>query len=504
MNTNTTRDWLRRPRLAAQADPVTATTTADVCIIGAGIAGLNAAFVASRYLEPHQRIVLVDRQAEAGGMWNQTYDYVRLHQPHPMFTAGNIPWTIGRESSYLPTGREVSTHLRHCLDVIARDVQVETRWSTEYVAHTEVDARVTITLRDADGVEHTVVADKLIKAGGFEIEANDPLPLTSTSVVSASPHDLMSIDSQAPVWVIGSGKTAMDTVNLLLTTRPGREINMVAGSGTFFLNRDQLYPTGARRWFGGTRANAALATLSRVFDGTNDQEAKDWFLASTGISPLPDPEHNAFGLLSEAECEAVRTGLTSVVRDHLEDVVDDGDDICMRLRSGTMYPIAPGSVIVNCTGYFPLRDIEVEPYTSASGAVLSINGSAMVLGPFTTLNSYFLTHLMFLDALASTPLHHLDSHALNRKAKRVSSVVVAALIQHNLSLITDVVPLKAVRECHLDFDAWYPRPRVLAGQLRFLASHHRDREHHRRTLQTVAERFDLDIGPVATARRVDA
>ena len=75
----------------------------DVCIVGAGIAGLNALFVASQYLSRDQKVVLVDRRERVGGMWVDTYPYVRLHQPHPMFTAGNIKWTSARIA---PTWRQ--------------------------------------------------------------------------------------------------------------------------------------------------------------------------------------------------------------------------------------------------------------------------------------------------------------------------------------------------------------------------------------------------------------
>src|SRR6185295_16329520 len=90
----------------------------DVCIVGAGIAGLNALFVASRYLSRDQKVILVDRRERVGGMWVDTYPYVRLHQPHPMFTAGNIEWTLGQDRSYLATKGEVLDHFQYCLDVI--------------------------------------------------------------------------------------------------------------------------------------------------------------------------------------------------------------------------------------------------------------------------------------------------------------------------------------------------------------------------------------------------
>lgn len=46
--------------------------TCDLCVVGAGIAGLNALFVASRYLRRDQKIVLLDRRDRVGGMWVDT------------------------------------------------------------------------------------------------------------------------------------------------------------------------------------------------------------------------------------------------------------------------------------------------------------------------------------------------------------------------------------------------------------------------------------------------
>src|ERR1700710_1382209 len=84
--------------------------TCDVCIVGAGIAGLKALFGARRYLTRDQKVILIDRRMRVGGMWVDTYAYVRLHQPHPMFTAGNIKWTLGKDRSYLATKGEVLDH----------------------------------------------------------------------------------------------------------------------------------------------------------------------------------------------------------------------------------------------------------------------------------------------------------------------------------------------------------------------------------------------------------
>ena len=125
--------------------------TCDVCIVGAGIAGLNALFAASRYLSRDQKVILIDRRARVGGMWVDVYSYVRLHQPHPMFTAGNIEWTLGKDRAYLATKGEVLDHLQHCVDVISEGVQVDEYFGWDFESEEEANGIVRVTSRAADG-----------------------------------------------------------------------------------------------------------------------------------------------------------------------------------------------------------------------------------------------------------------------------------------------------------------------------------------------------------------
>src|SRR5882724_8601017 len=130
----------------------------DVCIVGAGLAGLNALFVASRYLSRDQKVILVDRRQRVGGMWVDTYPYVRLHQPHPMFTAGNIKWTLDQSRGYLATKGEVLDHFQHCLDVIRRRIHVDEFLGWEVESHDEADGIVRITCRSSDGRRRVIEA----------------------------------------------------------------------------------------------------------------------------------------------------------------------------------------------------------------------------------------------------------------------------------------------------------------------------------------------------------
>jgi hypothetical protein len=473
----------------------------DVCIVGAGIAGLNALFVASQYLSRDQKVILVDRRERVGGMWVDTYPYVRLHQPHGLFTAGNIEWTLGRDRSYLATKGEVLDHFEHCLDVIKQLVQVEELFGWTLKSHDEADGIVRVSCKSSDGESVVINAKRLIKAYGIRVEPNDRLEISSSRVRSVSPDfcDVRCDDmaaSDTPVWIIGGGKTAMDTAHALITEYPGREVNLVAGSGTFFLSRDRVFPTGAGRWWGGTLVSSMAAEMGRRFDGTNETEVNDWFRATYGTWLTPQTGNFLLGVLSESENKTIAAGLNDVIIDHLVDVVDSNGATDLVFRSGASKAIQRGSWIVNCTGYLLQHDYPYEPYVYPSGAVISIQPRSATLH-LTSFMGYFLTHLLFLGKIRDIPLYELDMQDLRTKSNAVFPFAAFSLVQHNLSLIADSVPTKVFSNCGLDLDRWFPLPRRLVGTARFMLTHRRERERYRRILDTVRERFDVRCGPLS-------
>ncbi|MFC9764184.1 FAD-dependent oxidoreductase [Rhodococcus jostii] len=488
---------------AASAETPVRVERCDVCIVGAGITGLNALFVASQYLSPSQKVILVDRRDRSGGMWVDTYAYVRLHQPHGLFTAGNIKWTLGQDRSYLATKDEVLTHFDHCLDVVKQRVQVDEYFGWALESHDESDGIVRLTCTSSDGQFMIVEAKRLIKASGFGVVPNDPLEISSARVVSVSPDfcDMRGDEmraSDAPVWVVGGGKTAMDTAHTLITEYPGREVNLVAGSGTFFSNRDRLFPVGGQRWWGGTLVTGIFTELGRRFDGTNETDVATWLRDTYGTWLTPTAGNYLLGLLSESENKTIATGLNEVIMDHVVDAVDRNGETDLVFRSGSAKTIQPGSWIVNCTGYMLRDDHPYEPYVSGSGAVVSVQPRSATLH-LTSYMGYFLTHLLFLDKLRDVPLYELDAPDLRKKSNAVFPYTLGSLAMHNLSLIVDSVPNKVFLDCGLDLDRWYPLPRRMIGTARFMLTHRRGREHLRQTLDTVRERFDVRCGPLSYA-----
>jgi len=470
----------------------------DLCIVGAGIAGLNALVVASEYLGPDGSVVLVDRRQRPGGMWVDTYDYVRLHQPHPMFTAGNIPWQLDEDRSHLAAKDEVLDHLQHCYEVAADRTNVVELFGWEEESHEEIDGVVRITCRSATGEIRVIEADKLIRAPGFSIQPNEPLELSSTKAHSVSPdHDDMRgteiAASDAPVWVVGGGKTGMDTAHTLITTYPGREVNLVAGSGVVFVNRDELYPAGLRRWWAGSRGAEVFGELAGRWDGTNGAEVRRWFLERAGISLVNEPETFFLANLSERENRTVSDGLRHVLVDHLEDVVDRDGRAELILRSGDAMAVDPGSWFVNCTGYLLQGDQQHEPVVSPSGRVLSVNMRAHTLW-LTPWSAYFLTHLLFRDELVDAPLYELDTIALRGTAPGEIGAAVGTLMMHNMAVVSDLLPPKVMMRCGSDLERWYPLPRRLVGTVRTMAMARRDREHWCRALDTFRERHGIAGG----------
>jgi hypothetical protein len=470
----------------------------DVVIVGAGICGLNALFVASRYLTKGGRVALVEQREQVGGMWNDTYDYVRLHQPYPMFTAGDLKWQWDKDRSYLATKPEVLAHMQYCFDTIKQRVDVEEYFGWSYLSHDEAGGAVRTTI-ERDGQQVVLESGRMVKALGFNVETNDPLPLTSTRVHSVSP-DFCDVrtgeiaESDAPVWVIGGGKTAMDTVHTLVTSHPGRDVNLVAGSGTWFLRRDEVYHP-SHGWRAGTRINKWAERLAMQYDGTNEDEVWEREFGRSMTKVTPTASNCIFGILSDGEVDRIQRGLNQTVSDHLVDAVDTAEGVDLLLRSGDRITIPAGSWIINCTGYLLKNEPPYEPFRSPSGRVLSINQRSDAL-LFTHMAGYLFTHLLMRDKLATTPLWEIDWYDIRRRAGSSTILATWTVLLHNFTVLFTALPPTVFLHNGLDGDRWYPLLRQQAGAMAFLVRRRKQQAHYRQTLEKLRERYGVRCGPL--------
>jgi len=411
---------------------------ADLCIIGSGYAGVCAYDAACQYLKPGSRVIVVDRNALWGGQWIDQYDFVRLHQPYQIFTAGSREWAISKSKppDYLANKTEILSHLRDIVAMATSDSGVELveLFGFEYIEHHSAGGAVEVRIKPcpkaATGPNQPVVPDNLsiraarvIKAIGLDVEIKRPLRLTACNVHSISPKDVLSPHwkaavrfSDKPIFVIGSGKTAMDVINHFagsgLSEGPkGPRVHCVSGRGTWFINRDRAFPLG-RDWgsffernFGGTFILQNFLDMLELHDGDNELEVyremgrRDFF-----HSPIPHPRIFALGILSTREAATVRATLGDrILKKRLMDVATgvDGQPV-MRLRSlnGTSIedrPIPAGSFVINCTDSLFTTDKinRFEPILSDDGLVCSPQTAVGFTGP----GADIITHAWYLGTL---------------------------------------------------------------------------------------------------------
>ena len=480
------------------------TVECEVCVLGAGIAGLNALFAASRHVSARDKLVIVDRRAAPAGMWNSTYGYVRLHQAHPMFTAGNIRWRDQPDPYHLATRDEVVGHLQHCFEQISKRAALDPRFGYTYLRHEEGSRQWPVTVfcrRDADGAELRIHARFLIKAFGYDIVPLQPLALSSQRVRSLAPESadlLQQVRQQgdAPIYVVGGGKTGMDTAHMLVRELPQRKVRALIGEGTMFLDRDKVNPGRWRRHFAGVTPLEAFLDIARRFDGRNEAVILDHLRQEYCVSLDASCRRFMFGVMSPRENRELRDGLDEVIKDHLVDVVDEAGGPVLVLRSGRRRPIEPGAVFVNCAGY--LKAPPYEPYLSASGHVLSIQPSSTVHF-LSSMSAFLLTHMLMLGKLAEAPLYQADMDTLRDASRDAFPAAAITLTLYNVSVIARQLPRWVLAENGLDPIALFPWHRRLLALLRLMVFLKRHPHQLRSTLDVVRERFPVKLGPLAHA-----
>ncbi len=478
----------------------------DLVVVGAGIAGLNALNAACEYLPKGARVLLLDEKDRAGGMWNVAYDYVRLHQPHPMFTVGNLKWNWRKPRHYLAARDEVRDHLVGALNSVRECVSLTTGFG-QIVSRCEevMTARGPVAEIDhhpvgAETDTKTVRAKRAIHAPGLNYALAEPLTLSSQNVVSIIPQDLRKtlVDHpKVPVYVIGGGKTGMDTILAALSQDPGRNVTLINGRGTNFINRTKYIPTGLERWTSGELVSRLFRDIALQFDGENEDHTLAHLRAEHSTDPHTKNGVFLYGLQSEDEHVRIQNGLEATHSDYLTDVVNTSTGPEMSLRGGRSVAVQEGSIFVNCTGsFFRTQTLsDAKPLVSPKDCILSIN-ARNAFHFLTSVSGFFATHLLYRNQLRGHGFYTLDLEALFRENRNAWVGASAAQAYMNQVVAVQTLPLMLLDRCGLDLDRWYPLPRRLAGLLRMKASAAKDIAHCRRTLDHVVDRFGVHGAPV--------
>jgi len=475
------------------------TISCDLCIVGAGLAGLNALFASADYLKRGQRIVLVDRNAEPGGMWNTTYDFVRLHQPFKMFTVGNYTWDWNKPNSYFPDRAEIQGHLAQSLERLRGKLDIVELFSHELATCEETETGAVLTCAPVSGGDPvTIKASRVIQAFGSNVPDNTPLDLTSASAISVTPNTLdqaLADHPGAPVYVVGGGKTGMDTILRLIDIAPNSDVTLLNGRGTVFARRDVFHPAGAKRLFGGNLFMRMAADLAGRFDGDNEEEVFDYFHKTYATSLDGRGQQYLFAFISQGEIDAIEAKLSETVYDYLKDVVGGESGLTLSLRSGDTMQAPAGSIFVNCTGSILRAPKPYQPFLSPGGKMMTVTQrSAVLFQP--SVAAFMLSHMFLSGKLAKANLYELDMEdTLAKDSKLWLATSFTQSILNHLSILHAMPPHKLLK-CGLDIDRWYPLPRRGLLLMHFKLNEKRYKRSAKAALERVRERAGVRVGPL--------
>ena len=289
----------------------------------------------------------------------------------------------------------------------------------------------------------------------------------------------------------------MDTALQAVNKFPSQEVHMLTGNGTVFFNRNEMYPKGLKRYFGGTLGTNILVKTSMKFNGTNEKETFDYFLKTYGLSLNTHPRNNYWGILSEEELSVISQNVESIYNDYLEDVIDGDSSPVMKLRSGENIPIENGSWFINCTGFLFKQRPPYDPYLSKQGKILSIQQTSETFF-LSRLSAYFLPHLWFLDKLKDLPLYQVNYVELSRKNRQALPFIGMSHILYNLITTADVLPLKIIQDCPGVGDKWYPLYRSLFFNRKLMKDKNKYLNHWQKCLDVIREKYGINCGVLET------
>mmetsp|Transcript_9653 Transcript_9653/g.11137 ORF Transcript_9653/g.11137 Transcript_9653/m.11137 type:complete len:514 (+) Transcript_9653:24-1565(+) len=210
----------------------------DYLIIGGGATGMAFSDTLLTNSKTPLKVIMVDHHNTPGGQWNDSYEFVQLHQPSSMY---------GVESKKLELSPDHRATRVEILQYYA-DVQeeLETKYEFEFLGDTTIDLaqliengndntnttnNYTIKKRTT-GISRTIhVRKRIVDARNLEpdLPVSTPPKFTFSDKISVAPvNDIVNISvddkgnnklKQKHFVVVGGGKTGMDAISHLLTKK---------------------------------------------------------------------------------------------------------------------------------------------------------------------------------------------------------------------------------------------------------------------------------------------
>ena len=294
-----------------------AQSNVDYLVIGGGAMGM--AFTDVLLAETDATVAIVERRHRPGGHWNDSYPFVRLHQPSAFYGVNSrelgsgaidkVGWNAGLYE--LASGSEVCAYFDQ---VMQQTFLPSGRVQFFPLSNYEGDGTFTSL---SNGQSTTIQATKIVDATYMNVSVPATRPPTyeiGPGVRCVPVNEVAKITHQQPYVIVGGGKTAMDACLFLLSngTDPD-QITWIMPRDSWLLDRAQIQP-GVE--FAGTALGGAAKTLEAILEADDVEEMFDLLEQKSRLMRIDEsvrPTMYRCATVTKAEVEQLRR-IKNVVR----------------------------------------------------------------------------------------------------------------------------------------------------------------------------------------------
>lgn len=235
----------------------------DYLILGAGAMGMAFADVILTE-DATARIIFVDRRPAPGGHWNDSYPFVRLHQPAAFYGLNSTQ--LGQGGSELTSGPEIVAYFNNAMDRFLASGRVRFLPMTDYRGDGNV-----VSLVEPNRVMRVTAHRRIVDSTYMRVEIPAVCPPRYTvddDVTVVPPNGLTCLDRPYERYVIvGAGKTGVDAITFLLDRGVAPErIQWITPNDAWLWNRGSVQPGHALATMAAFVASAGeAATIDDIY-----------------------------------------------------------------------------------------------------------------------------------------------------------------------------------------------------------------------------------------------
>jgi len=331
----------------------------DYLIKGAGAMGM--AFADIIYNESDLKFAIVDDRPSPGGHWNDSYPFVRLHQPSSFYGVNSTK--LGQDKIDL-SGKnaglyELATKQEICSyyeEIMQKDFLPSGR--VQYFPNCIVTDGGNVQSKE-NGKEISLKSTKFVDSTFMNVQIpfkNKPSFPIEDSVTCEPVNSLVDlVNEESQFVIIGGGKTGMDAVIWLLeNNKEANDIHWIIPRDSWILNREFIQP-GKFLEQSQIKFAEQMIAIAESTDKNDAFERLEDIKFLFRINPNINPTMYRCATITEIELKLLQK-IENVVRDgHVKEITKNG----IEMESG-LHKFPQNTIYIDCTSD-GLAKREVQP-----------------------------------------------------------------------------------------------------------------------------------------------